>query len=158
MASLDVDACVSLPPPERLVFAPMTRAEDHLARHRLADLFIDTLPYNAHTTASDALWAGLPLVTCTGKSFASRVAGSLLHAIGLSQLVTMNLDDYEALALRLATEPSLLAEVRNALVENRQRFPPFDTDRFRRHIEAAYIRMWERCQRGEAPAAFAVDA
>ena len=88
--------------PARLVFAGRATLEDHLARHRLADLFLDTLPYNAHTTASDALWAGLPVVTCQGNAFAGRVAASLLNAVGLPELVTHNLADYEALALRLA--------------------------------------------------------
>src|SRR5262249_19050016 len=88
--------------PGRLVVAPRMKLEDHLARHRLADLFLDTLPCNAHTTASDALWAGLPVVTCMGKAFAGRVAASLLHAIGLPELVTSSMADYEALALALA--------------------------------------------------------
>ena len=143
--------------PGRLVFAPWLQLEAHLARHRLADLFLDTLPYNAHTTASDALWAGLPLVTCLGGSFAGRVAASLLKAIGLSDLATHSLEDYEALALRLATEPSLLRGFRERLHQNRMASPLFDTDRYRRNIEAAYIRMWDRWQSGEPPASFAVD-
>src|SRR6202030_3079669 len=92
--------------PERLIFAERLPLADHLARHRLADLFLDTLPYNAHTTASDALWAGLPVVTQIGDAFAGRVAASLLNAIGLPELVTHSIEDYEALALRLAMEPS----------------------------------------------------
>jgi protein O-GlcNAc transferase len=142
--------------PARLVFADRMRLDRHLARHRLADLFLDTLPYNAHTTASDALWTGLPLVTCQGRSFAGRVAASLLHAAGLPELVTNNLEEYEALALRLATEPSLLAGLRERLQQNRLACPLFDTDRFRRHIEAAYARMWEIRQRGESPTSFTV--
>src|SRR5262249_59982431 len=95
--------------PDRLVFAPYAgRIENHLARHRLADLFLDTLPYNAHTTASDALWAGLPVVTCQGNAFAGRVGASLLKAVGLAELVTHDLADYEALALRLAHAPAML--------------------------------------------------
>ncbi|MBV9685923.1 MAG: hypothetical protein JO096_01765, partial [Alphaproteobacteria bacterium] len=142
--------------PERLVFAPRLRPEDHLARHRLADLFVDNLPYNAHTTASDALWAGLPVVTCLGASFAGRVAGSLLDAVGLPELITDNLDGYEQLALTLARDENLLAALKAKLARNRNIFPLFDTDRFRRHIESAYETMWERCQRGEPPASFAV--
>jgi len=143
--------------PGRLVFADRVQLDEHLARHRLADLFLDTLPYNAHTTASDALWAGLPLVTCLGESFAGRVAASLLHAVGLPELVTTNLKDYEALALRLATDPSLPAAFRERLRQNRSTFPLFNTDRFRRHIEAAYTTMWEIWQRGETPRSFSVE-
>ena len=144
--------------PDRLVFAPRLPSADHLARHRLADLFLDTLPCNAHTTASDALWAGLPLVTCPGRSFASRVAGSLLHAVGLPELVTATLDEYEALALRLARDPSWLSGIRNRLAQNRLTAPLFDSDRFCRHLEHAYQEMWERWQRGEPPRSFAVPA
>lgn len=142
---------------QRLVFAPRVRLQEHLARHRLADLFLDTLPYNAHTTASDALWAGLPLLTCRGNAFAGRVAASLLHAVGLPELVTGNLADYEALALKLAREPALLAEIKAKLARNRDICPLFDTARFTRHIEAAYTTMWEKYQRGEAPKSFAVQ-
>jgi protein O-GlcNAc transferase len=143
--------------PERLVFAPPMPLDRHLARHRLADLFLDTRPVNAHTTASDALWAGLPLVTCTGDAFAGRVAASLLDAVGLPELITQNLNDYEALALQLATTPSLLSDIRAKLARNRPLHPLFDTDRQRRHIESAYIAMWERYQRGEPPASFTVE-
>ena len=143
--------------PERLIFAERRQLlEEHLARHRLADLFIDTLPYNAHTTASDALWAGVPVLTCLGTTFAGRVAASLLNAVGLPELVTHSLEDYEALALKLATDAQLLAGIKAKLARNRSTHPLFDTDRFRRHIEAAYITMWERYQRGEPPASFAV--
>jgi predicted O-linked N-acetylglucosamine transferase (SPINDLY family) len=143
--------------PDRLVFAPRVKLEDHLARHRLADLFLDTLPCNAHTTASDALWAGLPLVTCLGSTFAGRVAGSLLNAIGLQELITRSLVDYEALALRLARDRKALAEIRTALAQSCKTYPLFDTSRFRRHIEAAYVTMWQRYQAGELPAHFAVE-
>ncbi len=142
--------------PERLVFAPRTGLAEHLARHRLADLFLDTLPYNAHTTASDALWAGLPVVTCQGRTFAGRVAGSLLTAVGLPELITRDLGEYEALALRLAREPEALSAVKAKLARNRDSCPLFDVERFRRHLEAAYETMWGRAQRGEAPAGFAV--
>jgi predicted O-linked N-acetylglucosamine transferase (SPINDLY family) len=142
--------------PERLVFAPRVKVEDHLARNRVADLFLDTLPYNAHTTASDALWAGLPVLTCLGTTFAGRVAASLLNAIGLPELITHSLPEYEALALELATNRKRLADIKSKLARNRDTYPLFDTDRFRRHIEAAYTTMWERHQRGELPESFAV--
>jgi predicted O-linked N-acetylglucosamine transferase (SPINDLY family) len=143
--------------PQRLVFAGRVKHEQHLARHRLADLFLDTLPYNAHTTAADALWAGLPLITCSGGSFAGRVSASLLKAIGIPELVTYNLEDYETLALRLATEPSLLRGFQNKLNENRLTYPLFDSDRYRRHLEAAYETMWELWQQGESPRGFFVE-
>jgi len=143
--------------PERLVFAPRAALPEHLARHRVADLFLDTLPYNAHTTASDALWAGLPLLTCTGDTFAGRVAGSLLRAIGLDELMTTSLDEYEALALRLAREPEMLARLRARLEKNRLTHPLFDTDRFAGNIETAYRQMWETWKTGKPPAAFAVS-
>ena len=144
--------------PTRLVFAPRTaHLADHLARHRLADMFLDTLPYNAHATASDALWAGLPVVTCAGRSLAGCVAASLLEATGLADLVTHDLSQYEALALRLARDGAAIARVKARLAQNRASSPLFDTDRFRRHIEAAYVTMWERWQRGEHPQGFAVE-
>ena len=142
--------------PDRLVFAPRRPLPEHLARHRLADLFLDTLPYNAHTTASDALWVGLPVMTCAGQSFASRVAGSLLQATGLPELVTHSLSDYEALALKLATQPDLLREINRKLAQNRLSTPLFDSDRFRCNIEAAYQQMQSIWQQGELPRAFAV--
>jgi protein O-GlcNAc transferase len=144
--------------PERLIFAPYAgRIEDHLARHRAADLFLDTLPYNAHSTAADALWAGLPVVTCTGNSFAGRVGGSMLKAAGLPELVTSNLKDYETLASKLATDPALLSSVRRKLADGLSTCPLFDGDRFRRHVEAAYTTMWDIHQRGESPHSFRVE-
>jgi protein O-GlcNAc transferase len=143
--------------PDRLVFAVRVKLDLHLARHRLADLFLDTLPYNAHTTASDALWAGLPLVTTPGECFSSRVAASLLYAIGLPELIATNLEEYELMALNLATDPHRLAEARKKLQHNRLSTPLFDTQRYRRHIEAAYSTMWKRWQAGDAPRGFAVD-
>jgi len=142
--------------PDRLVFAPRLRLAEHLARHRQADLFLDTLPCNAHTTASDALWAGLPMITCSGHTFAGRVAASLLHAVGLPELVTESLADYETLALNLAHEEAMLGNFRLRLERNRLAAPLFDIDRYRRHIEAAFERMWEMVRRGEPPASFAV--
>ena len=130
---------------------------DHLARFKLADLFLDTLPLNAGTTASDALWAGVPVLTCAGEAFASRMAGSLLNAVGLPELITHSLEEYEALALKLATTPALLSDVKARLARNRTTYPLFDTGRFSRHIEAAYLTMWERCQRGEPAESFAVQ-
>jgi protein O-GlcNAc transferase len=141
---------------ERLVFAPRMMLEPHLARHRLADLFLDTLPVNAHTTASDALWAGLPLVTCLGTGFAGRVAGSLLNALGLTELITETREDYEALAVNLARNVKRLEEIRARLVRNRGTHPLFDTDRLRRNIEGAYEIMSQRHQRGEPPVSFAI--
>jgi predicted O-linked N-acetylglucosamine transferase (SPINDLY family) len=130
--------------------------EDHLARHRLADLLLDTLPYNAHTTAADALWMGVPVVTCLGQTFAGRVAASLLRAIGMPDLVTDDLAAYECLALRIASEPRLLQDLRDRLQRQRLSQPLFDGDRYRRHIESAYLRMWEIWQRGENPVSFSV--
>src|SRR5207245_218938 len=137
-ANLREEAAVRRIDPARLIFGERASPEDHLARHRLADLFLDTLPYNAHTTASDALRMGLPLVTCRGESFQGRVAASLLHAARVPELVTGNLNDYEALALRLATEPPLLHSMREKLQNARLNCPLFDVDRYRRHIEAAF--------------------
>jgi predicted O-linked N-acetylglucosamine transferase (SPINDLY family) len=142
--------------PERLVFASGIPLEEHLARHRLADLFLDTLPYNAHTTGNDALWAGLPLLTCEGTTFPGRVAASLLRAAGVPELITGSLAEYEAMALRLAEDPALLASLKAKLAANRSSCALFNSERFARHIEAAYAAMCERVQRGEAPESFAV--
>ena len=135
---------------QRLIFAPrVPQAADHLARQCLADLFLDTLPYNAHTTACDALWAGVPVLTCLGETFAGRVAGSLLKAVGLDELIAASPQDYEALAVKLAHEPSYLASIKERLARNRTSFPLFDTERSTRKIEAAYTMMWQRYQSGE---------
>jgi predicted O-linked N-acetylglucosamine transferase (SPINDLY family) len=136
---------------ERVIFASRMPLADHLARHRLADLFLDTLPYNAHTTASDALWTGLPVLTCIGETFAGRVAASLLNAIGLPELITTTSEDYERLAFDLATHPEKLAVIKRKLAENRLTTPLFDTKLFTKHIEAAYTAMYERYQAGLAP-------
>jgi protein O-GlcNAc transferase len=143
--------------PSRLVFAGRLPHAEHLARHRLADLFLDTLPYNAHTTASDALWAGLPVVTCMGEAFAGRVGASLLHSAGVPELITSNLQEYEALALRLARDPDRLAEIKARVVAHRDTYSLFDTSRFARHLEAAYTTMWETWQRCETPRSFSVQ-
>jgi predicted O-linked N-acetylglucosamine transferase (SPINDLY family) len=137
--------------PGRLVFAKRLPLDEHLARHRLADLFLDTLPYNAHTTASDALWAGLPLLTCLGETFAGRVAASLLRAAGLPELVTATPEAYEALAMELATDAGRLGQLRRRLAENRLEAPLFDARRFARHLESAYARMVERYRAGLPP-------
>ncbi|MGH8699964.1 MAG: tetratricopeptide repeat protein, partial [Burkholderiales bacterium] len=142
--------------PERLVFAERLRYADHLARMQLADLFLDTLPFNAGTTASDALWTGVPVLTCTGEAFASRMAASLLNAVGMPELVTSNWEDYVRLALELASDSTRLAAVKARLAQSPATCPLFDADRFCRNIEAAYFAMWERTRRGEPPASFAV--
>jgi predicted O-linked N-acetylglucosamine transferase (SPINDLY family) len=144
--------------PERLIFAPRVASmEDHLARYRCADLFLDTFPFNAHSTASDALWAGLPLLTCIGGAYASRVAASLLSTLNLPQLITRSLAEYEARALELARDATALHDLKAELALNVKRSALFDTARFRRNIEAAYVEMWECCKRGKAPVEIAVD-
>jgi predicted O-linked N-acetylglucosamine transferase (SPINDLY family) len=132
--------------PARLVFALRLPMPEHLARHRLADLFLDTLPYNAHTTASDALWAGLPVLTLMGEAYASRVGASVLRAIDLPELVTSTQDEYESLAVSLATTPDQLASVRRRLQANRLSAPLFDSKLYAKHLEDAYSVMVERYQ------------
>jgi len=142
---------------DRIVFAPAVPPAEHLARLGLADLFLDSLPYNAHTTASDALWAGLPLLTCLGSTFPGRVAASVLEAGGMPELITRSLGEYEALALKLARDKELLLSLRGKLQQNREKSPLFDTNAYRLHMESAYRTMWELCERGESPANFAVE-
>jgi predicted O-linked N-acetylglucosamine transferase (SPINDLY family) len=137
---------------DRLIFAPRMPTPGHLARHRMADLFLDTLPCNAHTTANDALLAGLPVLTCTGETFASRVASSLLNAIGLPELITKTPEEYEALAIELATNRSRLEQIKEKLANNRLSTPLFDMRLYTRHIEAAYTAMYERYQANLPPA------
>ncbi len=139
--------------PERIVFAPDRPQDQHLARLGLAGLFLDGLPYNAHTTGSDALWAGVPLITRRGTAFPGRVAASLLRAAGLPDLVTETDQAYEDLAVKLATDASALEAVKKRLTRN---CPLFDTDLFRRNIETAYTRMWDNWLAGGAPCAFDV--
>lgn len=134
----------------RLIFAAKMPSSLHLARHQLADLFLDTLPINAHTTATDALWAGVPVVTCMGQTFASRVAASVLAAVGLSELVTDNLADYEALALNLATSATKLAAIKHKL-QYRAHSPLFNINQHCTAIEAAYKQMYWRYQQGMTP-------
>jgi predicted O-linked N-acetylglucosamine transferase (SPINDLY family) len=137
--------------PERLVFATRTDLPDHLARHRSADLFIDTLPCNAHTTASDALWTGVPVLTCAGEGFGARVAASLLRAVGLPELICDSLNDYEELAVRLATQNGPLRTLRERLEANRSSAPLFDTARYTRDIESAFTSMHARHRAGLPP-------
>jgi protein O-GlcNAc transferase len=142
---------------ERVVFAPIVPdGGEHLARLSLADLFLDTLPYNAHTSASDALWAGAPVLTLLGTSFAGRVAASALKAGGLPELIAKTPADYETFALRLARDPAALRAMRARLNRNRLAAPLFDTKRYTGDLEAAFAAMWARHARGEAPASFAV--
>lgn len=137
--------------PQRLLFAPPVPLESHLARMRAADLFLDTFPCNAHTTASDALWTGLPLLSCAGETFASRVAGSLLRAVGMDELVTRSLEEYEALGIRLARDRDALSRLRARLAQQRETAPLFDTPRFARDLESAYEEMWRIHASGAAP-------
>ena len=137
--------------PARLVFAPRIKLEEHLARHRVADLFIDTLPYTAHTTASDALWAGLPVLTQMGQSFAARVASSLLNAMDLPELITKTPEGYEERAIELATDPLLLTEIKKKLDQNRETAPLFNGHLLTRHIESAYAEIHRRQLNGEKP-------
>jgi protein O-GlcNAc transferase len=140
--------------PDRLVFAGRVPPAAHLARHRLADLFLDTLPYNAHTTASDALWAGLPLVTCMGRAFDGRVATSLLREVGLDELTTATLEDYEILVLALARDADRLAVIRARLAQTVFSSPLFDIAGFCTAIETVYQRMAGRARTGQAPESF----
>ena len=139
-------------PPERLVFAEQRPYPEHISRIVHADLLLDTLPFNGGTTTSDFLWAGVPVVTCAGRSFASRMSGSLLRAIGLPELITETLEDYAALALTLAHDAQRLGELRSRLSRNRHDAPLFDTHRYCRNLEAAYREIWQRHERGEKPA------
>lgn len=127
---------------QRLIFAPRTNMADHLARHTLADLFLDTLPYNAHTTTSDALWMGLPVLTCQGETFAGRVATSLLNAANLPELVTLSIEDYEARAMEIATNPQALNTIKDKLAQTKHTAPLFDTTLFAHNLEAIYQEMW----------------
>ena len=144
--------------PERLIFAPRLGLADHLARYRLADLFLDTFYYNAGATASDALWAGLPVLTCLGNTYAGRMGASLLNAIGLPELITRNPAEYESLARKLATRPEWLVTIRHKLAANISTQPLFDTTLFTHHLETAYVKMLERYHAGLAPEHIVLDA
>jgi protein O-GlcNAc transferase len=142
--------------PARLIFAPRLGYSEYLRRYQFADLFLDTAPFNAGATASDALWAGLPLITCAGEAFAGRMAASLLHAVGLPQLVASSLEEYERIALALARDRAAIDALKGTLAQNRATCALFDTSRFRRHLEAAYHKMWEQHQAGAPAASFVV--
>jgi predicted O-linked N-acetylglucosamine transferase (SPINDLY family) len=137
--------------PSRLVFVRQMVHAEHLARYRLADLFLDTFPCGAHTTASDALWVGLPVLTRVGESFASRVASSLLHAVGLVELITHTKEEYETLAIDLARDPGKISALKTRLANNRAASPLFNTALFAQQIESAYQAVYERHQNGLAP-------
>ncbi len=139
----------------RLIFARKKPQPEHLARLALADLFLDTQPVNAHTTASDALWMGVPVLTCLGETFAARVAASLLNAVGLPELIATDLDDYQARALRLASQPQELAVIKQRLADAHGSAAFFDTTRFTRNLEALYQRIWDRHTQGLPPAPLA---
>jgi protein O-GlcNAc transferase len=141
----------------RLIFAQHMRVDRHLARLGLADLVLDTLPYGAHTTASDALWAGVPVLTRIGSSFAGRVAASLLSAAGLPELITQSAGAYETLAEQLAGSPRMIGDIRERLARNRETCALFDTVRMTRNLETAYRKMWQIHQRGECPRSFDVS-
>jgi predicted O-linked N-acetylglucosamine transferase (SPINDLY family) len=140
----------------RLVFGGRIPAEEYLARYRVCDLFLDTFPYNAGTTASDALWTGLPVLTLMGQSFASRVAASLLNAIGLPELITTTQEQYEALAIELAINPKKLENIKFKLANNRLTAPLFETPLFTKNLEAAYVKMIERYQNDLEPGHIAI--
>jgi protein O-GlcNAc transferase len=144
--------------PQRLVFADQKPYAEHISRIVHADLFLDTLPFNGGTTTSDFLWAGVPVVTCAGRSFAGRMSGSLLRAVGLPQLVTTTPQEYMQLALELAHDPGKLSQVRATLMENKAQAPLFDTRRYCRHLEAAYAQIWQRHELGAPPAHLHVRA
>jgi predicted O-linked N-acetylglucosamine transferase (SPINDLY family) len=143
---------------DRLVFAKGLPQTEHLGRLQLADLVLDTLPYNAHTTASDALWASVPLVTCPGETFPSRVAGSILRAIGLDELIAADLDGYFDLALELASEPKRLANIKAKLAANRLTTPLFDIEAYTRDLEGLFEIMWRRYRDGDQPASIGASA
>jgi predicted O-linked N-acetylglucosamine transferase (SPINDLY family) len=140
----------------RLIFGARIPTEDYLARYRVCDLFLDTFPYNAGTTASDALWVGLPVLTLMGQSFASRMAASLLNAIGLPELITNTQAEYEALAIELAKNPKKLADIKLKLAKNRLTTPLFDTPLFTKNLETAYSEMYERYQTDLEPDRIAI--
>jgi predicted O-linked N-acetylglucosamine transferase (SPINDLY family) len=135
----------------RLIFAKQASVEEQLNRSQLADLFIDTLTYNAGTTASNALRMGLPLLTCVGRSYASRMAASQLNAVNLPELITTTHDEYEALAIELATHPEKLKSLRDKLINNLPTAPLYNTPLYTKHLESAYLKMYERHQNGLAP-------
>jgi protein O-GlcNAc transferase len=157
VANLQREAGAAGVDPRRLIFAPKLPNAEHLARYRLVDLVLDTLPYNSHTTGSDALLVGTPMVTCLGDTFPGRVGASLLHATGLPELVASDLKHYATIALRLARDPDELQAIRDKLTAHRPTCALFDTDRLRRHIEQAYATMVENWRSGRPPTSFSVE-
>lgn len=137
--------------PARIIFASRLQASEHLARHQLADLFLDTLPYNAHTTSSDALWCGLPVLTLVGETFPGRVSASLLHAIRLEELITYTSEEYESMAVELATDPLKLQIIKTKLVENISKTPLFDSMLFTNHLESGFTKIYQRHQANLVP-------
>jgi predicted O-linked N-acetylglucosamine transferase (SPINDLY family) len=130
--------------PDRLVFAArMELMAEHLARHRAADFFLDTLPFNAHTTAADALWAGLPVLTCLGESSLGRIAGSLLMALDMPELVMQDIQAYEAMAVKLGTDKGLVQQLKNKLDQHRLSTPMFDMERLTKNIEATFAYLYQ---------------
>jgi predicted O-linked N-acetylglucosamine transferase (SPINDLY family) len=143
--------------PARLVFAQPAVLEEHLARHGCADIFLDTLPYGAHTTGADALWMGVPVITCTGRSWASRVGASLLHAVGVPELICSTLEEYKSLALALAADAPRREALRKRLLDARETAPLYDAEAFARGLESAYVTMADRARNGETAVAFKVS-
>ena len=137
--------------PDRLIFAERTNVADHLNRHKHADLFLDTFNYNAHTTASDALWSGLPVITKQGKQFAARVASSLLNSLDLNELITKNVDEYEKLILELASDKNKLQKIKKKLLNNIYKKPLFDTGRYTKDFENGLQKAFELYQNGNKP-------
>ena len=151
MTNLKTEAAVRGVDPSRLIFGEKLSLPEHLSRYRAADLFLDTLPYNAGTTASDALWAGVPVLTCMGESFASRIAGSVLNAIQLPELITLSQEEYEVRAIELAKNPEMLTTIRKKLEKNRSTTALFNSQSLAKHMEAAYTTMYERYHMGLPP-------
>jgi predicted O-linked N-acetylglucosamine transferase (SPINDLY family) len=137
--------------PSRIIFAEKMPMPEHLARHRLADLFIDTFAFNAHTTATEALWAGLPVVTKLGQGFAARVAASLLNAVGLPELITKDEKEYENLILTLASKPRYLAKIKEKLLSNLSTHPLFDTEQYTKHLEDGFQQAYNNYYAGNPP-------
>jgi predicted O-linked N-acetylglucosamine transferase (SPINDLY family) len=142
---------------DRIIFAERMELSDHLARHKVADLFLDTFPYNAHTTASDALWAGLPLITIQGQSFASRVASSLLENLGLSEMISRSMNEYTSKAIMLGKNPILLREIKLNLFANRASSPLFDGKLFALHLESAFEKMYRQFALNKTPEHIFID-
>jgi predicted O-linked N-acetylglucosamine transferase (SPINDLY family) len=143
--------------PQRLVFAPPREHSAHLGRQRLADLFLDTRCWNAHTTGSDALWSGVPVISCPGEHLVSRLGASLLRAVGLDELAAKSFDEYEALAIDLATQPEKLRVLKAKLAQNCETHPLFDIERLVRNVERAYLEMWRIRESGGPPRSFNVE-